>query len=636
MPLRNVAPSASAYRIAIIGSGPRGLSVLERLAALMLVNAPVRQVIIYLIDSAQMGTGRIWRTDQPRHYVMNTVAEEVSSFSGPLDEGPVRPGAGPSLAQWWRNADPDYPGPNAYAPRAVHGEYMQFVLSTIEASFTSNISLSRVPAVVVDLIDDEQDDTRTLQLDDGTSLCVDRVVIATGHPKPELVGWEKTLQQFAQQTPALGFLRGDSAADMPLSRIKPRQPVGIVGLGLAFHDIVAEFTVGRGGTFSVVKGVTSYIPSGLEPQLFAGSRSGMLIPARGRNQKGPDFQYQPVYITREKINTLQQRGQIDFAAEVLPLLLTEINIVYFATAIRAKQGASAELEFKRRVVQQQLFTHEALVTEAACFAVVDLPALDLDRLARPFQAQEFTSPADFAQALDTVLQRDLDCAREGNVNNPVKAALDTIRDTRALIRSVVDFGRLAPRSHKEDFLRDYAPTSLFLTAGPPLYRTEQIRALIAAGILTLVGPETVYGIDVEQNKFTIESPRVKNSRQLIDIVIDGRIPSPDLPRDPSVLTQNLIRRGYWTNYVNEDTHDRFVTGGVAVTPGPYHPIDSKGQPLRGLYVLGLPCEHTRWFMQAGSSRPGFWTDFAQDAHYVASDALAPVYADLSIEITEVA
>ncbi|MGX0893539.1 hypothetical protein AB7M22_005547 [Pseudomonas sp. ADAK2 TE3594] len=634
MPLRNAAPSSPVHRIAIIGSGPRGLSVLERLAALMLMDAPVRQVIVYLIDSAQMGTGRVWRTDQPRHYVMNTVAEEVSSFSGPLDDGPIRPGAGPSLAQWWSAVDPAYPGPNAYAPRAVHGEYMQFVLATIEASFTQNISLQRVPAVVVDLVIDEN--MHTLKLDSGSCLQVDKVVIATGHPTPELIGWEKDLQDFAQQTPGLEFLRGDSAADMPLSRIKPHHHVGIVGLGLAFHDIVAALTVGRGGTFSVVNGVTSYTPSNREPKLFAGSRSGMLIPARGRNQKSPNFQYQPVCITRAKIDTLQKRGHIDFAAEVLPLLLVEINIVYFATAIRAHAGSASELQFKSRVAQQQLFSLEALAAEAGHFGVTDLTALDLDRLARPFRSKAFSSPADFAQALDQVLEEDLRSAREGNVDNPMKAALDTIRDTRALIRSVVDFGRLTPRSHQEDFLQYYAPTSLFLTAGPPLYRTEQIRALIAAGVLTLVGPETVYGKDIEQKKFTIESPRVSQSRQLIDVVIDGRIPSPDLLRDPSTLTRNLLRRGYWTNYVNQGKHDSFVTGGVAVTPGPYHPIDNTGQPIRGLYVLGLPSEHTRWFMQAGSSRPGFWTDFAQDAHYVASDVLKLAYAHAPVEITEVA
>lgn len=632
MPLSTPVHLSTAHTIVIIGSGPRGLSVLERLAALMLEQPPSRPVMIYLIEKGPMGTGRVWRTDQPTHYVMNTVAEEVSSFSGPSDGGPARPGAGPSLAQWWSNAGLEYPGPNAYAPRAVHGHYMKFVLSTIKASLRANVSLQCLHAEVLDLA--IHDHGYKLQLNSGSQLQADKVVIATGHPLPLLVGWEKNLQEFATNNPQVVYLRGDSAADMPLAAIEGNHRVGIIGLGLAFHDIVADLTVGRGGRFSIVEGETLYSPSGTEPKLFAGSRSGMLIPARGRNQKSPNFQYQPLYITRAKIDTLQQRGNIDFVREVLPLLLVEINIVFYATAIRAHAGSAAELVFKQRVAQQRIFSLDGLSAEAARHGVVELPPLELDSLARPFADKTFSSPAAFTAALDEALLEDLRRARGGNIDDPVKAALDTIRDTRALIRSVVDFGRLDPQSHQEDFLGYYAPTSLFLTAGPPLYRTEQVRALITAGVLTIVGPETRFGVDPDLKLFTLESPRVANSRQSVDVLIDARIPSPDLRRDPSPLTRSLVRRGYWNNFINQGKHGQFVTGGVNVTPGPYHPISADGKCIDGLYVLGLPCEHTRWFMQAGSSRPGFWTDFAQDAHYVAYDALSPAYSQVSTALIE--
>jgi methylaspartate mutase epsilon subunit len=59
-----------------------------------------------------------------------------------------------------------------------------------------------------------------------------------------------------------------------------------------------------------------------------------------------------------------------------------------------------------------------------------------------------------------------------------------------------------------------------------------------------------------------------------------------------------------------------------VTATPYHPIGRDGRADPGLYVLGIPTEHTRWFMQAGSNRPGFWTDFFTDADAIARDALA--------------
>lgn len=51
------------YRIAIVGSGPRGLAVAERIAARLAADPPDRDVEITLIDKVQVGAGRIWRTE---------------------------------------------------------------------------------------------------------------------------------------------------------------------------------------------------------------------------------------------------------------------------------------------------------------------------------------------------------------------------------------------------------------------------------------------------------------------------------------------------------------------------------------------------------------------------------------------
>jgi len=51
---------SEALRIAIIGNGPRALSVLERLAA-RLQDQPDAGVEIHYIDKQHPGTGRIWR-----------------------------------------------------------------------------------------------------------------------------------------------------------------------------------------------------------------------------------------------------------------------------------------------------------------------------------------------------------------------------------------------------------------------------------------------------------------------------------------------------------------------------------------------------------------------------------------------
>lgn len=202
-----------------------------------------------------------------------------------------------------------------------------------------------------------------------------------------------------------------------------------------------------------------------------------------------------------------------------------------------------------------------------------------------------------------------------------------LRDTRTIIRTFVDWAALAPASHRDDFLGWYVPRSAFLAAGPPMARLAQVSALIDCGLLRIIGPEIRFSADPAQGRFQVASPRVGGAVEPVETVIDARIPAPDLDADISPLTRRLRERGIWTCYVNADGVEQFRTGGVAVTKSPYHPIGADGLPDTGLYVLGIPTEHTRWFMQAGSSRPGMWSDFVYDADDIAEHSLAPALAD---------
>ncbi|MGH3857523.1 MAG: FAD/NAD(P)-binding protein, partial [Pseudonocardiaceae bacterium] len=121
------------HRVAVVGTGPRGLATLERMAARLVADPPRGLVELTAIDAVEVGCGRIWRTDQPDCFLMNTPAGEVTMFSGPWDGGPAQAGAGPTLAQWWEQMDHDYPGSNGYAPRAVYGRYLRFVLDAVVA-----------------------------------------------------------------------------------------------------------------------------------------------------------------------------------------------------------------------------------------------------------------------------------------------------------------------------------------------------------------------------------------------------------------------------------------------------------------------------------------------------------------------
>lgn len=615
------------HRIAIIGSGPRGLSVLERIAARILTDGIQRPLEIYLIDPIEVGCGRIWRTSQPEWFVMNTVAEEVSAFSGPPN-GPTRPGAGPSLAQWWQSFDPDYCEPNGYAPRALHGRYMLFVLATIENTLPPHVRLHKKKAWVTDLR--PEGDDYELVLSTGETFKVDRVVITTGHSTPALDDGQQPLADYAAMHPGVRYIRGDSAADLPFNEIPSRSAVGVFGLGLSFYDVMAALTIGRGGRF--VRGPTDdldYVASGDEPMLFAGSRSGLPIPARGKNQKHPNFRYEPAIFTLARVLELRKRGQVDFQSEVLPLLMAEVNLVYYETAIRRHFGSEMAARFRSEVGQEGPQPVTAIFARAVEFGIRDMPEIDLDKVAHPFAGQTFDDPQEFNAALMAQLRSDVTLAEDGNVDSPLKAALDVIRDSRAQIRAIVDFAGLTPTSYHTSFLNWYVPRSAFLSAGPPRSRLHQVMALIRAGLLRIVGPNIQVTGQNSLSGFAMSSPQVGASTVEVHTLIDARIPVPNLAGDTTVLTQNLVKQGVWTNYVNRSDTDVFVTGGVAVTVAPFHPIDRHHQPNRHLYVLGIPIEHTRWFMHAGSSRPGFWTDFVVDADAIAEDALRPA-CDLPI------
>ncbi|MFT4231207.1 MAG: FAD/NAD(P)-binding protein, partial [Leucobacter sp.] len=98
--------------IALVGAGPRGASLIERIGANLSEIASLSEtadpgepanrlgIDLHVIDPEQSGAGRIWRTDQTRELCMNTLAHAVTLFTEPGSTvaGPVRPG--PTLYEW--------------------------------------------------------------------------------------------------------------------------------------------------------------------------------------------------------------------------------------------------------------------------------------------------------------------------------------------------------------------------------------------------------------------------------------------------------------------------------------------------------------------------------------------------------
>ncbi|MGW1965128.1 FAD/NAD(P)-binding protein [Streptomyces sp. NPDC001935] len=612
----------STTRIAVIGSGPRGMMVLERLAARLAEQPGPLDVRLFLVDAVEPGAGQVYRTDQPDWFLMNTVAGQCSAYSGEPDDGPTRAGAGPSFGQWWQAAG-NYPGPDSYAPRGQYGRYLRSVLTEVERNLPPGVRLRSIKERVEEVTGTHG--RYRIALSGGERLDVDRVVLTTGHSRNRLTGHEHDLAALARQHPQLRYIQGESAADMPLHEIAPGSAVGVIGLGLSFYDVMAALTIGRGGRFTPAEdGTLVYHPSGHEPLIVAGSRSGMPLPARGRNQKPPRYSYRPLLFTPARVRAHHPDGPLDFRRHVFPWLMAEIELVYYATALRRSLGeeSAARLTAQVELAAGQGVPQVAAVAER--LGLRDVPPIDIDALARPFAHRTFTDPEDFERTLREEITRDLAHAAEGNADSPLKAALDVMRDTRWVIRDLVDFSGLTGRSQQEDFLGWYVPRASFLAAGPPKERLQQVLALLERGLLRIAGPHTRIETDPAQGRYVVHSPAVPGSAVPVTTLVDARIPDPDLRRDLSPLTAALRASGTWTPYVNDSGDTRYDTGGVAVTRSPFHPVDRDGGVDEGMYVLGIPTEHTRWFMQVGSSRPGMWSDFVHDADAIAAHALRPV------------
>ncbi|GAA3859503.1 FAD/NAD(P)-binding protein [Saccharothrix violaceirubra] len=601
--------------VAVVGAGPRGLSVLERIVVRSAGRAG--RVRIWLFEPGEAGAGRIWRTDQSDLFLMNTAAGEVSAFSAAADDGPVRAGFGPSFAEWLA-AHPDRSdlGPNDYAPRPVYGEYLKYAYEAIVRNAPAHVTVHHVTESAIRL---HRRDGRSVVVGAyGTEVVADKVVLTTGHPGNRPDETEVEFLDFAAAT-GTRYLRGDSAADLDLDAIGPGEQVGVIGLGLTFFDVMAAVTIGRGGRFTA----DGYLASGREPHLVAGSRSGLVMLARGRNQKPPDYRYRPAIATPEAIVAARRAAQrvdgsaqLDFREQVLPLLRLEVDHVYYTGHVRLRYGAQAARLFAERHRALRATTPELL----AEYGVADVEPVDLAALARPFGDRAFTGPDHFHAELLDLLGRDIAHAHRGNVDDPLKAALDILRDIRGSVRQAVDFAGLRPRSH-QDFLTWFNPINTMVSAGPPAVRVAQACALIRAGVLTVIGPGT--RITTGADAFELYSPQVAGSRRVVTTLVDARIPRPDLRANADPLMGRLLSDGLVTDLVNTDpvSGDRFTGGGLAVTRAPFHVIDANGVPDPDLYALGVPTEDTRWFTQIGNGRPGPLTGFHADADALAVDVL---------------
>ncbi|MFC4499180.1 MULTISPECIES: FAD/NAD(P)-binding protein [Streptomyces] len=627
--------------LCIVGVGPRGLSVLERLCANARHLPPGSNVRVYLVDPYPAGAGAVWRTDQSRLLLMNTVACQITVFTDDSVslEGPVEPG--PSLYEWAEElrkstgaappggehtlAEARDLGPNSYPTRAFFGSYLREMFARICVGSPPHVDIITHSTRAVALNGGRDGAAaQSVLLENGRLIeGLDAVVLSQGHVGAEPGGQERLLATQAEGH-GLTYVPPANPADLDLDFIGAGENVLLRGLGLCFFDHMALLTSGRGGRFVPHGEELVYEPSGREPRLFATSRRGIPYQARGENEKGPHGRYFPRLLTEAFLAELRKRAEdgdrVYFGVDIWPLIAREVESVYYSTLL-GRWGRSADREaFAELYLAAAQEEHRVEILDAYGFPGES--RWDWETVSRPYQGRRFADRDEFHAWLTDHLEEDVRHALDGNVSNPLKAALDVLRDLRNEVRLAVDHGGLDGNSHRDELDGWYTPLNAFLSIGPPAFRIRQMIALVKAGVLRLTGPGAGIRVDSAREAFVCDSPEVAGPPIEARVLVEARLPEPDVRRPADPLLRQLLEDGYITPFrIEGSCAVLYETGGLAVTRRPCRVVDAQGRVNGRLFAYGVPTESVHW-VTAAAVRPGVDSVSLGDADAIARAVLA--------------
>ncbi|RON09335.1 hypothetical protein BK659_10405 [Pseudomonas brassicacearum] len=582
--------------IAIIGMGPRGLNVLERITAYACDQKTDKKIAVHLIDPGVPGEG-IHHSSQPDYLQLNTVASQITLFMDPtvVDAGPLI--QGPSLYEWavgnWKHPLPL--GPDTYLPRSAFGEYLNWVFKFLIDRLEQHCDVHLHTCTATDI---EQTATHSfvIQMAHGKTINADYLFLTTGHSEnhPDALDIDRRAFVATHRFNNANLryvVTGPLPIHKQLDEIAPDASVAIEGMGLTAIDAITALTVGRGGRFKrdEATGVLNYQPSGAEPSLALFSRSGIPFAARAVNQKGVSGQYQARFLTLERINQWKQThkpGELDFHGRIFPLILRDMAHAYYLSHATRLHGSSFAELLDTTLVHLDTPAAENVLRQCC----PQIPRFSWDALANPISRNALASKEHFHQWLTDYLEQDLAEAREGNCESPIKAACDVLRDIRDNLRRVVDFGALSAASHKR-FMNEFIPVMNRLAVGPPLQRTEEMLALMRAGYLMVsFGPGARAYMDSASYSFAIKSTSLPDREFRADVLIRARVPKSSPNQDKSPLLYRLLEKGLVRPFTNQGME----VSGIDVDEG-LHIVPLSGKPLSNAWALGTICEGAKFY-----------------------------------------
>jgi hypothetical protein len=603
-------------RTAIIGAGPRGTSVLERLlantAALAATGTGPVRLHIDVIDPYPAGPGHVWQPQQSRLYLMNT--QSFYPTLVPQDPSLAVPVAGTTFDQW-RVLQQAHPAPSLTADeraelavlessdfpsRALYGRYLRCTLDELTEKAPDGVTIE-FHETSAESVRPAADGMYDVGLASGAALHTNAVVLALGHVPSRLNPEQRELQGAAVQL-GLRYLPPAVPADVDWAAIPAGEPVLVRGMGLNFFDAMGQLTEGRGGKFVSNGGKLHYEPSGQEPLIIAASRRG--TPYRA---KAALAGYYPAsvtlrYLTEAALERFRTAGiRPGFDHDLWPLLHRDTLWAYYSTLVRSQPGAVPDAAAFLTALEEALHPHahsaakwEDSVESVLAVHVGPRHRLDLPGLAAPLAGRSFASRAQLDAAVVEYL---LDDARRSALgeDDPVKMAIGALHRGRAVLKTAVADGGITDESWVAGLRGWFESFVEGLASGPPALRSEQLAALATAGIVSFTGPDPKFGVDRRNAVFTATSPWVDGppltARTMVEALAPGnRVSANDSPVLEQLLADGLARPRLMMTAEGAPVQST----GLDVVPHPYRPVAANGSVTGNLYVLGLQLSSSQW------------------------------------------
>lgn len=621
--------------VAVIGAGPRGAGVLERLAANLGTEWTAdRALTVHFVDPFPAGPGRIWRFDQSPLLKLNSMAADVTMFTDETSviDGPVRPG--PSLIDWVEQvragsielaavdealaAEIAGLTGSSFPTRRLQSLYLDWFFRTVTADLPGAVTV-RVHPVRAVQVDDLPDGDQLVQLSDGTAITAQLVLFSLGHngsqPEPE----HAALADFADRHNRV-YLPPAFTADADLTGIQAGENVIVRGFGLAAVDLTVLLTEGRGGRFDRDSaGRLVYRPSGTEPRLFLGSRRGVPYRSKISSVLVGDRPVPRFFTPAAAAQLERDSDSLDFTAQVWPLIAQESLWGYYRELFTghpdrvslpwdefADRFAAIDPRALPIAAGSPVAASERRASHPLSEFGVDAPAIDADidrfrdlvmqgvpnpvdriflpEFDRPLHGRRFGSAEELQAALREYIRQDLDL-RTRPEHSATLGLFVALLTSLFTLSDFIDSPKWTAESRVRDIHGWWLGYFSFIASGPPGHRLEELVALSEAGVVEFLGGDVWVAADETSGLFRAGSANVDRVVTAAAFV-DARLPDTSVSRSDNELLRSLIASGGGVEELVADGDYVGSTGRLLVRQQDTRVVDAAGVLHERRFAIG--------------------------------------------------